>query len=316
MALIATVGPLAWAQTSVTNAPRADDTNSEVIRTYLQLQEQIHETQLAIQQSRKEADKNAAESMGTLSDRLQSIEKALAAQRARELEAMQSSNRVMLTVAGTFAAVGFLAMVLMAYFQWRTIHGLAEISATLPSARGLGPAPVLPALGLGDQPVVTSGPAELSSQRLLNTMEKLERRILQLEHSTEPHAPGTNGNGVDQENGSNPAAGSGNDRVALLLGKGQAMLNLDKAEEALACFDQVLELDATNAEALVKKGSALERLQKLDEAIACYDKAIAANSTMTIAYLHKGGLYNRMERFNEALECYEKALQSQDRPKN
>ena len=101
-------------------------------------------------------------------------------------------------------------------------------------------------------------------------------------------------------------------RITMLLGKGQSLLNLDQAEEALACFDQVLTLDPNHPEALVKKGAALERLRKLDEAIACYDQAIAADSSMTVAYLYKGGLFNRMERFGEALECYEKALHTQE----
>src|ERR1035441_6051404 len=60
--------------------------------------------------------------------------------------------------------------------------------------------------------------------------------------------------------------------VTVLLGKGQAHLNLDQAEEAMACFDQVLAIDANHPDALVKKGAALERLRKLDEAVACYDR--------------------------------------------
>jgi len=44
-------------------------------------------------------------------------------------------------------------------------------------------------------------------------------------------------------------------RITVLLGKGQSLLNLDQAEEALACFDEVLALDASHPEALVKKGA-------------------------------------------------------------
>jgi tetratricopeptide (TPR) repeat protein len=303
----------AEAQNTATNVPRAEETNSEVMRAYLQLQEQLHATQLAIQQTRQESDKNAAEAAQVLSERLQSIERALSAQRARELEAMQSSNRVMLTVAGVFAAVGFIAMLLMAYFQWRTVHGLAEISATLPTVRGLGPAPTLPALGTGEHLLVATGPAQLSSQRLLSTMEQLEKRILQLEHSSEPHPPGHNGNGLALATAVQPgAAPAPKSPVAGLLAKGQSLLDADQAPAALGCFEEALAVEPKNAEALVKKGAALERLQKLDEAIVCYDQALAADSAMTIAYLHKGGLYNRMERFNEALECYEKALHTQE----
>jgi len=120
---------------------------------------------------------------------------------------------------------------------------------------------------------------------------------------------------TDSEHATELAVGASTEagRITGLLGKGQSLLNVDKAEEALACFDEVLMLDARNAEALVKKGTALERLRKLDEAIECYDRAIAADSSMTIAYLYKGGLFNRLERFTEAMECYEKALRTQEK---
>jgi len=102
-------------------------------------------------------------------------------------------------------------------------------------------------------------------------------------------------------------------RITSLLGKGESLLNLDKAEAALACFDEALTLAPNHAEALVKKGTVLERLRKLDEAIECYNRAIAADRSMTIAYLYKGGLFNRMARFSEALECYEQAVRTQER---
>lgn len=314
-----------------TNAPAAavaksDETNSlEALRAYLQLQEQLHATQLAIEQNRKEARDAAAQNEQVLADRLQAIEKALSAQRARELDAMQSSNRVMLTVAGTFAVVGFIAMLLMAYFQWRTVHGLAEVSAALPH-RALAPGSPLAALAPGDTHLISSGPAPQANLRLLGTLERLEKRIYELEHTA--HTPLAEGaptaESVLSENG-HPTASDASpktvppadpdraSRLKLLLGKGQSMLNLDKAEAALACFDEALALEPANAEALIKKGIALERMQKLDQAIECYDRAISADGSMTIAYLHKGGLFNRMERFNEALECYEQALRTQER---
>ena len=93
---------------------------------------------------------------------------------------MQSSNKVMLIVAGLFAALGLLAMVFMAYFQWRTINRLAEISAALPVAHALGAGPPVAALGAGDAHLVTVGPPEQSSQRLLGALERLEKRIDQL----------------------------------------------------------------------------------------------------------------------------------------
>jgi tetratricopeptide (TPR) repeat protein len=304
---------------------RADETNAlETLRSYLQLQEQIHAILLAVERSRTQAEATAAETAKDFAARLQGIEQALAWQRAQELEVMQSSNRVMLIVAGLFAALGLLAMLFMAYFQWRTINRLAEISAALPLAHSLGAGPAVAALGAGDPHLVTISPPEQSNQRLLGALERLEQRIHELEHTAHPplhvgaplnpeaKGPPPPSNGEPAAAPADAATAAEAARIALLLGKGQSLLNLDQAEEAMGCFDQALALDPRHPEALVKKGAALERLRKLDEAIACYDRAIAADSLLTVAYLYKGGLFNRMERFGEALECYEQALRTQE----
>lgn len=310
-------------------APALIDTNAqETLRAYLQVQEQLHLTQLAIEQNRKEAREMAAQSSDILAGRLQTIEKALEAQRTRELETMQNSNHVLLLVAGSFASVGFLAMLLMSFFQWRTVHRLAEISAALPAA----------ALEAPSHPLVTVGPAEQASLRLVGALEQLEKRIHQLEQtprvSLNDRTGSSSGSGSDagaaaasnaSENGGSvkslaaesAAEAGGSDtqseRISVLMGRGQSMLSLDDAEAAVSCFDEVLSLDPNNAEAWVRKGTALERLQQLDRAIDCYDRAIAVDSALTVAYLHKGGLFNRMERFSEALECYERALRTQEK---
>src|SRR5215831_18921492 len=108
---------------------KSDEVVTQEMRTYLQLQEQLHATQLAIESNRQAATTVTLRTAEALAERMQAIEQSLSGQRTRELEAMQSSNRTMLVVAGCFAGLGFLAMLLMGYFQWRTVNRLAEISA-------------------------------------------------------------------------------------------------------------------------------------------------------------------------------------------
>src|ERR1041384_4409544 len=261
---------------------RSEETNTqEALRAYLQLQEQLHANQLAVEQTRREAKEAAVQSADSLAKRLQEIEAALSTQRSRELDAMQNSNKVMLIVAGTFATIGFLAMLIMAYFQWRTVNSLAEISAALPMSRGFGPGHALAAIGPGELHVAPVGRAEQSNLRLLGAMEQLEKRIHELEHtpvaksSIQGISSAGNGDSVHvAEAGAAPgsdASGTHQEaRIPVLLGKGQSRLNLDQAEAALTCFDEVLSLAPNHSEALVKKGLALERLQKLNEAIECY----------------------------------------------
>jgi tetratricopeptide (TPR) repeat protein len=311
-----------------------EETNSqELVQAILQLQGQICSNQLAIEENEKEAKEAAARNAEALSNGLQKIENAFSAQQkafsvrsARELEAMQGSNRGILIVAGTFAAVAFLAMLITAYFQWRMSKVWAEISTVLPMPRGLGRGSAVAALGAGDQPLAPSGPVEDSNLRLLAAIEPLEKRIQDLEQSSKPalkprdpaFLAGHSGNLVaasksgPTSGGSDPSAINGDARISVLLTQGKSRLKENDSEAALRCFNEVLSLNPNHSEALVRKGATLERLKKLNEAFECYDRAIAADDTMTIAYLHKGGLCNRLERFKEALECYEKALRTQD----
>jgi tetratricopeptide (TPR) repeat protein len=317
-----------------TNSPSAPAGSSgvssnadDVLRTYLQLQGQIHEAQQAIESMRQEAEYAAATNAAALSNRLQAIEQSLNDQRVRELETVRSTNRVMLIIAGTFVGVGLLALLLTAYMHWRAVNRLAEIASALPVSQAVTSLP-LTAIGMGESRLLPGGMADPAGARLLGALEQLEKRILELEHhdSSSAHAP-LAGDGASAVSAPAPkileasiaapttpsTLPDQSARISMLLGKGQSLLSLDKAEEALACFDEVLGLDANNTDALVKKGAALEKLRRLQEAIECYDRAIAADGSLTIAYLYKGGLFNRMERFSEAMQCYEKALHTQEK---
>jgi tetratricopeptide (TPR) repeat protein len=173
---------------------------------------------------------------------------------------------------------------------------------------------------------VGAGMAEQSNARLLGALDRLEKRILELEHiahappaataaatNRAPSSMASDGAEPPSVAAAAPVAFAGADRISLLLAKGESLLNLDKSEEAARCFDEALALAPGCPEALVKKGDALERLRQIDEAINCYDRAIATDGSMTVAYLHKGGLFNRLERYEEALQCYEQALRTQEK---
>jgi tetratricopeptide (TPR) repeat protein len=213
----------------------------------------------------------------------------------------QQTDHLLLLAAGLFALLGFAAMLLTAYFQWRAIHRLTEISMALP-VRGLGQLPSVDTLDLNGNQLLTASASEESNNRLFNVIERLETRIAELEEAARSPLKEHASDSVP------PIAGHNAETSELLLGQGQSLLNSNQPEEAIVCFDKILAMNANNVEALVKKGSALEKLRKPTEAIECYDRAIAADSSLTIAYLQKGGLYNRMERFNDAMKCYEQAL--------
>jgi len=62
-----------------------------------------------------------------------------------------------------------------------------------------------------------------------------------------------------------------------LSNKGVALSRLGKQEEAIACYDKVLEFNRNDMKTLSNKGVALGFLDKYEEAIACYDKALEIN---------------------------------------
>ena len=126
----------------------------EANAAFLQLQEQLQATQLAIERNFQETKAAVAQNAAAWSKGLQTVRETFVVQRAQDLEAMQKTNQVMLMVAGTLAAVCFFSLLLVAYFQWCMSRGLAEIAAVLPAALRLGQGAALEALGPAEDPTV------------------------------------------------------------------------------------------------------------------------------------------------------------------
>src|SRR5262245_40176195 len=115
-----------------TNAPaQTAESTAEaqrILRSYLHLQEQLHATLLAIEQTRMENAVAARTNSEALATRLKFIEESLLQSREQQMESMRHSSRTMLTLAGIFVGVGFLTLLFMAFFQLRGMHRLAEIA--------------------------------------------------------------------------------------------------------------------------------------------------------------------------------------------
>jgi tetratricopeptide (TPR) repeat protein len=82
---------------------------------------------------------------------------------------------------------------------------------------------------------------------------------------------------------------------------GTALDNLGKYEEAIQCYDRVLEIDGKYVEAWYNKGTALDNLGKYEEAIQCYDKALEIDNKYTDAYYNRARSKCRLNRVNECL---------------
>jgi tetratricopeptide (TPR) repeat protein len=277
------------APAAVTTMPAAV-TRDEMTSNYLQIQEQIHATQLAIEKAQEAAAVVARNNADTLAVRLQSLEHSVATERAVDADAARKTEQLTLFLAGAFGLAGLGIMLLMVYFQWRAFTQLAEISAqqhkTVTNGNGV------PHLVAPGRAVVES-----SNAQLLDVIGQLEKRINELESGQRLL----------------PVVEAVNPQPAGRLDEAQQFLDRNQPQPALDFLDKFLAAQPQHAEALVKKAVALEKLGRTDEALASCDRAIAADASLAIAHLHKGGLLNRLRRYDEALQCYEDALRAQDK---
>jgi tetratricopeptide (TPR) repeat protein len=270
---------------------------------YLLIQEQLHATQLAIENNRQEAEAAAKRTADEMTARIETLEQTIATQRASDAAATQKIEQLTLLMAGVFGLVCVAVMLLMAYLQWRAVARLVALVATPSSAMALAEGRPLPALAV-----------EQSNARLFGTVDRLEKRILELEQLARPSLPKKKlPVAAELQNGATASNDDRDECVANLLIEGQKLVEANAPEKALECFDMALAIQPKHAEALVKKGGALEKLDRLDEAVACYDRAIEADNSLAIAYLQKGGLFNRLARYDEALQCYEQALRTREK---
>ena len=77
---------------------------------------------------------------------------------------------------------------------------------------------------------------------------------------------------------------------------------------ALKIFNNILEDDCENIEAINGKGSTLMKLNKIDEADECFDKSLAISPNSS-AFINKGIIAKKKDNYQIALNYYEKAVQ-------
>ncbi|HEY7347373.1 MAG TPA: tetratricopeptide repeat protein [Ktedonobacterales bacterium] len=91
--------------------------------------------------------------------------------------------------------------------------------------------------------------------------------------------------------------------------KGIALYNLKRYEEALAAFERALQLDSSDPLASNGKGIALVGLKRYEEALAAFERAMQLDPHLALAYSNKGIALQSLQRYEEALAAFERALQ-------
>jgi hypothetical protein len=347
LALMALCGPIFEINTAEPNDTTATNKATEVMVAELRLSTNVEAeillTRQALDQLRREVEQSAARNAAAITSSLSLVESTMARMHERQMESARQSNRTILIVSGVFASLGLVCLLLISVVLMRAISRFSQVATVAPApGHLLGPAQPVAALSAGANELAAPrrGAAEEASSRFQGALEQLQRRIMELEQSAQASVSGNavpisvaaprtaSPRSVDESIASTvdiqpllpddgPASVAMTEesappsRASVLLGKGQALLNLDSIEPALKCFDEALALEPTNAEAYVKKGMALEKLQDWEQALESYNRAIGADQSMTVAYLYRGGVCNRLQRYGEALESYEQALRTE-----
>ncbi len=256
--------------------PAADE---QALRSYLEVQAKLHSTLLAIEQARQEAGASSASNAALLAERLHQLESALASQRLRERDATDQSNRTLLIAAGGFAGLGVLALGLIIFYQMRGMTRLAEIATAIPMARGFAAGLSLPApgAGAGDSPLALvagspAGGAEADAARLLGVIDRLERRVQELEQTA--HVGPTVPDRLTKADKVVPQGAAKSGRTAALLDRAKALEKEQRHAEALACCDEALAAEPTLTRAWLLKAAQLQALGREKEALRCYEAAL------------------------------------------
>ena len=89
---------------------------------------------------------------------------------------------------------------------------------------------------------------------------------------------------------------------------GNALVELEQYEAALASYDKAIALKPDYAEAYNHRGNALRKLKHYETALENYDKAITLKPNYTEAYSNRGNVLRELKHYQAAIENYNKAI--------
>ena len=93
-------------------------------------------------------------------------------------------------------------------------------------------------------------------------------------------------------------------------GKGVALGELNRLDESMACFDEVIRISNSSAEvaaALNNVGVSLDKLERHSEALEAYNRSIKIDPRLAEAWYNKGITLSLNDEFEAGHECYLKA---------
>ncbi len=96
----------------------------------------------------------------------------------------------------------------------------------------------------------------------------------------------------------------GSDSPEQLCAKGLQQLGHGHAAEALALFDQALQLAPEYAQAWINKGVCLVHLNRAQQALDCFNQSLTLKPESAEALINKGATLGELGQHREALDCF------------
>jgi len=97
------------------------------------------------------------------------------------------------------------------------------------------------------------------------------------------------------------------------LAQGMELIKLEKYEEGIRCFNEVIRFEDVDHYALCgawnEKGLAYSRLGKYDDAISCYDEIIKIDPTYVNAWSNKANALESINKHEDAKLCFDEVDQ-------
>ncbi|MBK1989479.1 tetratricopeptide repeat protein [Sphaerospermopsis aphanizomenoides BCCUSP55] len=97
-----------------------------------------------------------------------------------------------------------------------------------------------------------------------------------------------------------------------LYNQGNTLLQLQRYEDALAIYEQVVNIKPTYPQGWYGQGKALFKLKKYQESLIAYDKAIQLQPDYLEAWTDRGLVLASLQRYSEAISAFDQALQIKD----
>lgn len=97
-------------------------------------------------------------------------------------------------------------------------------------------------------------------------------------------------------------------RCLYLKSQGNEHFQAGRYAEALACYDQITQLQPNEAEAWHNRGTTLAKLKRWEEAIVAYQRATTLAPDYAEAWFNWGSVLLSQQQYEAALRCYDQAI--------